>query len=285
MVVATLEFSFQFGTLRLELTMLENNWLEHNLYSRLDNPNIDFQIYIKPYSFQEQTFEAASKDVVQKLCELNKKIFVSLSGGMDSEYVMKSFLKSNAYAVPIIVKTEGNLYESSYAFHFCKQNNLQPIVLEKSNIEILKIFNDDIVRKINGVGINSVPALISGRYAQDHNGILIRGEHLIEDDVDWNTDIKGISSNEYDFYNDVLIEKNNTYYFFLHTINIVNAMIKEIQSEETAQEYKFRLYQVPFRPKFSYFYPRLFHEVVKKLLSDRQYKPNYHYDFDKKKFL
>lgn len=265
--------------------MTENDWLTHNLHERLTNLNTDLKVTIKSYDSEQLSFKDASDRIVQKIANLNKPIFISLSGGMDSEYVLKCFMDNKIDVTPIIVKTDGNLYESSYAFHFCRKNDITPIVLENfNNQDILKIFYNDIFKKINGVGIHSVPALISGRYAEDNNGILIRGEHLIEDDVDWNASIKGIGSNEYDFYNDTLIHKENTYYFFLHDINIAKAMVREIRVDETAQEFKHRIYGIPYRPKFDYHYDKLFDDVFNSILKSRLYRPNYSFRFDINKF-
>ena len=72
--------------------MTENDWLTHNLHERLIDPNTDLKVTIKSYDSEQLSFKDASDRIVQKIADLNKRIFVSLSGGMDSEYVLKCFM-------------------------------------------------------------------------------------------------------------------------------------------------------------------------------------------------
>jgi hypothetical protein len=226
-----------------------NNWFDHNLEDRLKDPLATFEITIKPQDIIIPDIKLASLQTIQLLAEKNKKIFVGLSGGMDSEYVMKRFLEEGVDATPIIISAPCNKLESLFAFNFCRENNLKPIVIEKKDIEIIEMFFEEILRKINGKGVESVQALIAGRYAEDHNGIFVKSDHLLGDDDDWREPITFIGSNEWDFYNDVLIHRDNTFSFFLHTPELIGSLVKNISSDCNAQEYKHKMFGVPLRPK------------------------------------
>ena len=260
--------------------MTQNNWLEHNLKERLYDFSLDFKLQINETPYQLTNFKTASFEVVNLVDRLDMPIFISFSGGMDSEYVVKCFLEAGTKFTPIIVKTSGNDYESSYAFHFCRKYSIPFIVIEKTDVEILSIFYKEIFKKLNSKGINSTPALIAGMYAKQQGGVLVKGEHLIDDDRDWRGTIDRVGSNEWDFYNDVLV--GNTVNFFLETPNIAVSLVREIRAEESVQEFKHRMFDIPFRPKFSYKYPKLYNEALKEIKKKMVVHPNHNFSFEPK---
>ncbi len=237
----------------------KNNWLKTNIAERLTYKGADLKVWHDVSSVEEKSWDQAIKETIDDLANLDRKLYVPLSGGMDSEYVLKSMLHLNP--IPIIVDTPGNKIESQYAFHFCKHHNISPIVIEKSEREILNTYYEDIFLKLNGVGIYSVAALIASRYANDHGGVAIIGEHAYD----------GVS--EWDFYNDVLLGLDSSVYFFMWTPELVKAMMNEYDGGDH-QEFKYRLYQIPFRPKITFAHTEGFNQVYAAMMKKRKAKPN-----------
>ena len=61
-----------------------------------------------------------------------------------SEYVAKIFLSENIPFKTVIIETPGNELELSYAYHFCRKNNIEPIILKKTEAEMLKCYDADV---------------------------------------------------------------------------------------------------------------------------------------------
>jgi hypothetical protein len=231
----------------------KNQWLKTNIKDRLTNPSADFAVYHNVSNINCSTFMdeclAAREDIIKTY----PKLFVPLSGGLDSEFVMKLFLND---ATPIIVDTPGNTIESAFAYRFCRVNNLTPIVIKKTEAEMLELYYNEIFKKLNGRGHNSVAVFIAAKYAVDNGGVAIIGEHAYDD------------VNEWDFYNDVLIGDDSSLYFFMWTPELVKAMQTEWnQFNEDHQEFKHKLYDLSYRPKISYYYSGKYNEVCKRILS------------------
>lgn len=229
----------------------ENNWLRSNIRDRLINQKSPFIVRFDHVDYTAIPFADASDNVIQKLTNKYDKIFVPLSGGMDSEYVFNRFIGHKF--TPIIVDTPANKEESAYAFSRCKDANIKPVVIKKSERELIDIYYNEIYKKLGGFAINSVAALVAGKYADDNGGIAVIAEHGFD----------GI--NEHDFYNDALIHEDNSIYFFMYDIQIFSAMIKEYQYGENHQIFKHRLYGIPLRPKMKYKYSSETNEVIKQI--------------------
>jgi hypothetical protein len=232
----------------------KNNWLKTNIAERLTNPAVDFKVWHNVEEIRDDDWETALFDTVTDFSWISKKLYIPLSGGMDSEFVFESL--KHLYPTPIIVDTPGNKLESAYAFHYCRKNNLKPVVIEKTEAEMLSIYYKDIFSKLNGYGINSVATLIAGRYAEDQGGVAVIGEHAYD----------GVS--EWDFYNDALIHEDNSIYFFMWIPELVRAMQKEYDGGNH-QEFKYRLYNIPFRPKLIYDYSRLYGDTLSVIRNKR----------------
>jgi hypothetical protein len=236
----------------------KNNWLKTNIAERLTNPAVDFKVWHNVEEVRNDDWETALFDTVTDFSWISKKLYIPLSGGMDSEFVFESL--KHLYPTPIIVDTPGNKLESAYAFHYCRQNNLRPVVIEKTEAEMLSIYYEDIFSKLNGYGINSVATLIAGRYVEDQGGVAVIGEHAYD----------GVS--EWDFYNDVLIHEDNSIYFFMWTPELVRAMQNEYDGSDH-QEFKYRLYNIPFRPKLIYDYSRSYVDTLNLIRDKRTTHP------------
>lgn len=225
----------------------ENHWLRTNIKERLTNPNATFVVSFDHVDYTPMSFQEASKRVVDKIVSKYDNIYIPLSGGMDSEYVFNCFLGHKF--TPIIVDTPANKEESHHAFNKCRSANIEPVVINKTEAEMFAIYYEQIHKKLNGDGINSTATYIAGKYANDHGGVAIIGEHGYD------------GMNEWDFYNDALIHEENSIYFFMYDIQIFAAMIKEYSEYDHHQMFKRKLYDVPLRKKMKYTYSEEFEKA------------------------
>ena len=189
-----------------------NNWITHNLNERLNDFSLNLEVSLNPYQFNKLSFHNAADYTAKLIAKKYNNLFLSLSGGADSDYVFHCLIRNNISFTPIIVETSGNAYEMKYALHACKKFNVTPIIITLTDNDFLTIFKNDIIDKLNGVGIYTVPGIVAGRYATAHNGTLIKGDHLIEND-DSNHIFTGI--NEWDFYNEVIFGNESNILFLI----------------------------------------------------------------------
>lgn len=59
-------------------------------------------------------------------------LYLMYSGGMDSEYVLSVFLKLKMNITPVIMRMNNdyNAHDIDYAFWFCEERNLKPVVID-----------------------------------------------------------------------------------------------------------------------------------------------------------
>jgi hypothetical protein len=122
--------------------------------------------------------------------------------------------------------------------------------------QMLHIYFNDIFTRLNGYGHNSVAALIATRYAENNGGVAVIGEHGYDD------------VNEWDFYNDALISEDASIYFYMWTPELVQAMRNEYDGGDH-QEFKHKLYDIPFRPKIKYQYSDAYESALNSINSRR----------------
>jgi hypothetical protein len=236
----------------------KDNWLKTNIAERLTNPAADFKVWHNIDKIENLTWKQALFDTVTDFSRISKKLYIPLSGGMDSEFVFDCL--KHLCPIPIIVDTPGNKLESAYAFHYCRKHKLNPVIIQKTEAEMLYIYYKDIFTKLNGYGFNSVAVLIASRYAITMGGVAVIGEHGYDD------------VNEWDFYNDVLIDENSSIYFYMWTPELVQSMRNEYDGDNH-QEFKHRLYDIPFRPKINYQYSSDYKSALNFINSKRSSHP------------
>jgi hypothetical protein len=228
------------------------NWLTSNIVERKDT-GLDLKVTLTKIDEWEldTSFEEASINIVKTIANLNKPLYIGLSGGLDSEYVCRIFDEEYVSYTPVIIETPGNQLELSYAYKFCKKYNKEPVIIKKTEADMLHHYYDEILVKCSGFGHNSVAMYIIGQYAKDRNGIFVMGEHLIDEKE------KGgfnVGANEWDFYNDLILGEDNTHYFFNYTPEISYAMIRDFPIYKDIQKCKSELYGLEYRPKMIYQY-------------------------------
>jgi len=105
--------------------------LIHNNFLRGSGHGPTWQVAVDPptrpvKSYYEEVCIAAEMIWAQKLGTM----YVSLSGGLDSEFVLAVLLSLKMPATPVIMRTQYNHPETEYAFKFCEKHNLTPVVFD-----------------------------------------------------------------------------------------------------------------------------------------------------------
>jgi hypothetical protein len=245
----------------------ENNWFSHNLKDRLNDHNSDFDIDLRASSCRKISFEDATREACEKLHRVNPKIYIGLSGGIDSEYVFRKFHSYNIPHEAVIVYSPCYDNECSIAFNLCNEYNIKPTILNITESDIVSRCKLEIKDKLNSFGIGGVPALCVAEYARDMGGIYIKAEHMVGDIEDK----VAVEVNEWDFYNDVLYPET-TYDFFMYTPEIVYSMVNAM-GDTDPQTFKCNLYDIKYREKIFADYNRITRSYARYLIVDRKFKP------------
>jgi hypothetical protein len=227
----------------------ENNWITTNIKQRGANTNLDFKVTMTPYPYQKMSFTEASDAVAKKIAALNKPIYIGFSGGMDSEYVVRTFMKNNIPFKTVTVSTGGNGYEQQYVDRFLYE--FPAIVNEKIDLTNPKKFMNrcvEVFKTYNTLALGSIGQIEAAKYAKQKGGIFIIGEHFIGQNNKANGNIM-VEANEWDFYCDYFVDDNLVVPFFMYDINIVESYVSKFDNTKV-EYFKEKIYSIPFRPKF-----------------------------------
>jgi hypothetical protein len=222
------------------------------------------------YPFERMDFHDACSTTAELIAARNPKLYLSLSNGIDSEYVLRCFLKDGINIIPIIVIPEEQRSAFDITLALCDELGVKPVIIPVIAADVIKRFYQSIVRTIYGYGINSTYTLIAADYARANSGLLVTGDHLLGDDADT---VQMIEAAEWDFYLDVTHGTKSYCPFFTYTIETMYAMAYEMDAT-TSDDFRHRLYGLDFRPKFKYIYDCKYDEIFSKIRKSRLATPN-----------
>jgi hypothetical protein len=77
-------------------------------------------------SYYEETVNVAEILWSQK----QGNLFLCYSGGLDSEYVLSVFKSLGMPITPVIMRTQYNHHETQYAFKYCDENSITPVIID-----------------------------------------------------------------------------------------------------------------------------------------------------------
>lgn len=247
-----------------------NNWLTTNIADRLTVKNTDFRCRLSLYPFERMDFHDACSMTAKLIAAKHPKLYLSLSNGIDSEYVLKCFLRNGIDITPVIVLPREQITAFDITLAMCDDLGIKPVIMPVTHMDVIKRFYQSIVKPVYGYGINSTYNLFAADYARAHSGFLVTGDHLLGDDADT---VQMIEAAEWDFYLDVSHGFNSYSPFFTYTIETIYAMTYEMDAT-TSDDFRHRLYGLDFRPKFKYIYDCKYDEVFSKIRKSRLVTPN-----------
>ena len=235
--------------LKKEAAMIitKNNWIDSNLPERYTNPQADFQLTFNMYPFKEMSFESAIEMTVKEIASKYSNFYIALSGGYDSECVLRAFHRHNIPMTPIIVCVGDDYPERRFAYKACNDLGIIPVVIKPTDEEFIEYFYNKIFKKFNSYGWNATQVMIAAEYAEQHNGTLITGGHFIGDEHtnladDW------VTTFEWDFYTGYVYPAVNKIDFYLYTMELMWSMFPNHQ-EGNWSGYKQKLFGLEYREK------------------------------------
>ena len=215
-------------------------------------------VNLTPERFAFQVNNPATKELdFQSACDIaaqmlyqewgSRPLYLSLSGGLDSEVIADTFVRNHISFIPVILQV-GNLNaaESWYAEYWCYQHNITPLIKTVTIAEY-----EDILKKYLLVIRNThQTGIVANLYLADE--IKALGGSYVNGVGDINQDHDQFYCNIVDFALDVFRPSQHPTGFFMYTAELALAYIKMFDSTVNEQYNKLRFYNVAARPKIAW---------------------------------
>lgn len=225
-----------------------NNWVELKLNEKAAFCSLDFS------NFNPLSKKAAIEYNVEQITKKYDNLYVSLSGGIDSEFVAQSLHKHGVKFKPVIVDFELNAAEVWYAYRWCYENKISP--------EIIKLSYDVLLNKMpafaahfNTSYIQSMDFFIE-KYVSDRNGQVLTGTAepfkripIIVDKLTENLSTQ-LDINLYDYTIDLQFGDKHPSSFMTYTPEFFYSFIRDVDYNKPVQLAMSEYYGVNPRPKF-----------------------------------
>lgn len=264
------------------MIVTKNNWFTTNLAERFTNPELDLLLTVKPYPFKEIDFDSAVEEAVKEIASKYTNLYLGLSGGYDSEFVLRAFHKFSVPITPIIVHFY-NEAETAFALRACKELGITPIEITITEEQFIEYFYEKIFKQLNGVGFHSTHGLFVAEYVEQHKGTLLTGGHFIGT---YHTNIADDYSStcEWEFYSGYLYPAVNKIDFYMYTPELTYSMFPKTD-EGGWSEYKHKLLGLEYREKIQPTYPKELVSKLRAMLGDRKdFNHIYKYDWTRKEW-
>ena len=221
-----------------------NNW-----YSITTAPN-DFSINFKPIGFQKLSVIEAADYTAKLISETYQNLWLSFSGGYDSEFVANTLKRNNIKFTPVIWR-DALHNESDYALFWCRKNNIDPLIINRNflnnkNKKVLELISSKVQ---NNSMLAAIPVELA-ILAEKHNANLITGTG----ECFCNNHYPLVMSDqtefaEQDWFVEILFPEKHPGAFFTYTPEMLYSIITNIDTSLPTQEAKAKLYDLEFRPK------------------------------------
>ena len=243
----------------------KDNWISYRWNRSTSNPypEQDFEVFLNPKKPAKIVpIDVAARNAVEDICQKynGKKIFVAMSGGIDSEYVASTLVSMNIDFTPIVVEIEDhNQVDCWWVYKWCKDNNIEPLIIQMPLLEylsnVVEYSKKYYSKKTQGASILSKCFDI----AQNNNGILISGcgfhelyipdPIMIQEAMDPTLQNKiGYVFNETDILKQLAVP-NMPVVFFNWSPEITLSFIAHRDPNLSTEENRFKLFKLNPRPK------------------------------------
>jgi hypothetical protein len=241
-----------------------------------------------PRKFKENftvTFKQKANSIIpyDQICDITAQeiannynnLYLALSGGADSEHVANVFYRNKIEFTPTILywKDISNR-ESEYAFKWCNDHNIEPLVLEYSmdiftNGEYQNLLTIARPRLMLGVTNMFVHLeilkrngnLVTGMQVEHHPDVQFIGKEGIP------TEYKGFLINESDAYFETDTPNRQPWAFFYWSPEIMASTIHHWDTSLDMTRAKEKLYNIEHRPKMNN--PEFVQNIPKSLFKSR----------------
>jgi hypothetical protein len=244
----------------------KDGWISYrwNRTPKNPYPKHDFEIFLNPPKPTKLlSIDEAARKTVEDICQTykNKKIFLAMSGGVDSEYIATILCDMKISFTPIIVHIEHyNQIDYQWAHSWCKNNNIDPIVHDLSLSDYILKFIKYTKKYYTRKGSAAAMIETCANLARERNGILIGGcgihELYIPDPIMFAEAVDptlkdkiGYLFNEADLLKH-FVASDMPIMFYNWSPEILLSYAAARDSTLTTEENRFKLFKCTPRPKY-----------------------------------
>jgi hypothetical protein len=250
--------------------MYKNNWITHNLKQRSLDNRVPFNLEFNFYPFAVGSFEEESKKVCKELYDrYGNNLYLSFSGGSDSEFILKTFSELDIPITPVIVSCTYNQEDIKAGINYCKQHNLKPEI-----IHIDKDFLELCYEKVHNTGFYSLigftPLFVYDEVSKIGGKIVSgQGEPLPITIRNKETHFgSSVDFFEFEFYMDAYAKDEQPGAFFSYNQEIFYSYLKELDCSLNLDDAKCQLYKIENRKK-TYWNDEIY-RIIKNLLTKNE---------------
>lgn len=184
------------------------------------------------------------------LYQEHKSLYLSLSGGQDSECVADVLIRNQIPFTPIIADID-NTRDHYYALDWCKSHDINPTIIHIDQNDQDFLAHCVILKKKYRVRIagNMITSYLSN-IVKNQGGVLVTGDPAIVGLTDSFYTPAGdmFDTNWFEFLPDIF--NGNVCEFFFYTPELALSYATYIDTSLSYCKAKSELYQVPYRPKY-----------------------------------
>ena len=227
--------------------MTQHNWFTTNIQGRTLNNILNLQIYV---NFREKinnkTFEENSNLTAKNIYDTYDNLYYSCSGGLDSEYILRTFKNNGLKLTPVMIRSIFNQEESEISIKLCKELGFDLEIIDLApDIFVYELYELTCKRGFYSL-IGGIPLLIE-KYT---NGKILTGcGDIINSnkvDIKVSTHISTeLEFPEYDFY----LSDDHPSAFFMYNPSLICSYIRELDFNKNYEVSKCELYRIKYRNK------------------------------------
>lgn len=226
--------------------LTKNNWLTSNIDETIKtHTGVYFKMIFDIPPFKDLDFQTAADEACKHIRkDFSGELYLSLSGGLDSEFILRCFHRNNIKITPLIVICEDlNPSEDANAINVCNELNIKPVIINVTLSEFYKVCVNIITRIQLTFAVNSVCYYYTQKHIQNSGGgTLIDGTNMLP--AVFHND-RFLITCRYEHLQEQYGFNNANVAFYFYTPELVYSMFpkKELPPEGIPQtDYKVKLY-------------------------------------------
>ena len=167
---------------------MSTNYLTHNNYFTTTGHGNNWEVQLEPCTrFPDNFYKESIRAAKLIDSAIDAPLVLLFSGGLDSEYMLNIFKSANIdFKVAIISYGDYNIHDNRYAFKYCKENNIEPIVID---IDMDKFITSGKIIEIANLAkccAYQIPSIMHALTKIDGAIIMANGEPYVKNfDGDW----------------------------------------------------------------------------------------------------
>jgi len=223
-----------------------NNWFEVTA-----DPKFDARI-LKTAKHLYENFEQAGDYTINLIAQdwSHKPLYLTLSGGLDSEFVAKLLVKNKIKFTPVILKIDLlNEPETWYAEYWCYKNSITPIVLHYNVSQFTDAMKRHYKWLVELKNFALIPQAIVYDYVNQQQG------HLIYCAGDMQIDVNTVDQfylHSFDLISNIASVGSHPTSFYMYAPELLLSYVYCYDINLPENYNKINAYQVSPRPKVPY---------------------------------